>query len=274
MLNPNLPLQAHTSGDWPLGLPPLKWVRPLEGGLICSTQRGQLVSGQAVVVKRCPYPAEVEADGLRALAAAGAPVPAVVGVGDHVLVLEYVEGPPDWPGLGRAVARMHRSTGPRYGWHQDNSGGTTTQHNAWCDDWPTFFVEHRIRAHLRDPRIPPGLRARLERACDGPLPALLPTHPPASLTHGDLWIGNVVKGRWLIDPAVSYADRELDLAFMQMSTTLPPELFDAYFDEWPLDESYEERRRALQLHKLLNNFRHFGFAVVPSIEAVLQGYGW
>jgi hypothetical protein len=42
----------------------------------------------------------VEADGLVALAAAGAPVPAVLGVASQVLVLERVGGPPDWPGLG------------------------------------------------------------------------------------------------------------------------------------------------------------------------------
>jgi hypothetical protein len=41
----------------------------------------------------------VEADGLVALAA-GAPVPAVLGVASQVLVLERVGGPPDWPALG------------------------------------------------------------------------------------------------------------------------------------------------------------------------------
>jgi len=61
----------------------------------------------------------------------------------------------------------------------------------------------------------------------------LPARPAASLTHGDLWLGNVVDGRWLVDPAVSYADRELDLAFMQGSGNLPDELFEAYQQEWP-----------------------------------------
>jgi hypothetical protein len=55
-----------------------------------------------VVVKRCPYPAEVEADGLRALAGTGAPVPAVLGVGDHVLVLERVGCPTVGVTTGRA----------------------------------------------------------------------------------------------------------------------------------------------------------------------------
>ena len=261
--------------DWPLGLAPLTSTRPLKGGFICSTVRGRLADGRKVVVKRCPYPAEVEADGLQALAAAGAPVPAVLGVANHVLVLEQVGGPPDWPALGRAIARMHRTTGNRFGWHRDNFQGMTRQHNAWSDDWPIFYVERRLRVHLADPKVPEPLRRRVERACDGPLPALLRPRPLASLTHGDLWAANVVEGRWLVDPAVSFADRELELAYMQLSNSLPPELFEAYADEWAPDPSYEQRRPALQLHKFLNNVRHFGpERYVPRIESVLDIYGW
>jgi fructosamine-3-kinase len=261
--------------DWPPGLPPLEDGGPLAGGFICRTTLGRLADGRAVVVKRCPYPAEVEADGLTALAAAGAPVPAVLGVGERVLVLERVGGPPDWPGLGRAIAALHRSTGDRFGWHRDNFQGMTVQSNGWSDDWPSFYVERRVRVHLTDPRVPEPLRRRLERACDGALPALLRPRPPASLTHGDLWSANVVEGRWLVDPAVSFADRELELAYMQLSNSLPAELLAAYLEAWPPDPGYERRRPALQLHKFLNNIRHFGpDRYVPRIEAVLDGYGW
>jgi fructosamine-3-kinase len=261
--------------DWPPGLPALVTAAPLPGGLVCAVVGGRLADGRAVVVKRCPYPAAVEADGLAALAAAGAPVPAVLAAHGAVLVLERVGAAvPDWPGLGRAVARLHRRLGPRYGWHRDNSGGRIAQVNGWCDDWPTFFVERRVRVHLADPAVPDRLRRRLERACAGPLPALLPTHPPASLTHGDLWVGNVVDGRWLVDPAVAHTDRELDLAFMDMSDGLPAEFHAAYRAEWPPDPGYPQRRPALQLHKLLVNLRHFGDRYVPRIEAVLDGYGW
>jgi fructosamine-3-kinase len=271
----------HSSGtagegaDWPPGLPPLRSTQPLGGGYICTTTRGRLADGREVVVKRCPYPAEVEADGLAALADAGAPVPAVLGVADHVLVLEHVGGLPDWPALGRAIAALHRRTGSRFGWHRDNFQGMTVQHNAWSDDWPSFYVERRLRVHLADPRVPGPLRRRLERACEGPLPALLRPRPPASLTHGDLWSANVIEGRWLVDPAVSYADRELELAYMHLSNSLPTELLAAYEDAYPLDPGYEQRRPALQLHKFLNNIRHFGpDRYVPRIEAVLDGYGW
>jgi fructosamine-3-kinase len=266
---------AGEGADWPPDLPPLASTHPLGGGYICSTTRGRLADGREVVVKRCPYPAEVEADGLAALADAGAPVPAVLGVAGHVLVLEHVGGPPDWPGLGRAIAGLHRTTGSRFGWHRDNFQGMTVQHNAWSDDWASFYVERRLRVHLADPSVPDPLRRRLERACEGPLPALLRPRPPPSLTHGDLWAANVVEGRWLVDPAVSFADRELELAYMHLSNSLPSELLAAYEDAYPLDPGYEQRRPALQLHKFLNNIRHFGpDRYVPRIQAVLDGYGW
>lgn len=59
------------------------------------------------------------------------------------------------------------------------------------------------------------------------------------------------------------------------SHSLPAELWAAYTEVWPPDPGYERRRPALQLHKFLNNIRHFGpDRYVPRIEAVLDGYGW
>ena len=149
-------------------------------------------------MKQCPYEAAVEVDGLAALATAGVPVPDVLGVAGGTLVLRLVQGPPDWPMLGTAIARMHRHTDRRYGWHRDNRAGRFVQPNSWTEEWPTFFVENRVRPHLADPSVPAAFRLRLERACDGPIRAMLPEDPLASLTHGDLWQG-IVDGRWVID---------------------------------------------------------------------------
>jgi hypothetical protein len=84
------------------------------------------------------------------------------------------------------------------------------------------------------------------------------TDQGAGEIEADLWAANVVEGRWLVDPAVSFVDRELELACMQLSNSLPPELWKAYVEVWPPDSSYEQRRPALQLRKFLNNIRHFG----------------
>ena len=270
-----MPHRYASMPAWPAGLPPLVEEAPLAGGWVADTRRGRLADGRDVVVKRSPYPADAEADGLRALAAAGVPVPEVIGLADCLLVLEYVSGEPDWSGVGRAVARMHRTTGPAFGWSRNNHAGRFVQENGWLDHWGTFYAERRVHAHVRDPSVPEAIRRRLSRACDGPLPELLPATPTPSLTHGDLSAGNVVDGRWLVDPEVSYADRELDLAFMQMTGSLPPEFWAAYEREWPFDAGYELRRPALQLHHLLLQLRHFDPDTYrPRIEAVLDNYGW
>ena len=191
-------------------------------------------------------------------------------------MLEHVAGHPDWPGLGRAIARMHRTTGGAFGWHRDDHAqGRFVQENRPLGHWGRFYAERRVRAHLGDPRVPADLRRRLHRACDGPLPDLLPAAPVPSLTHGDLSGGNVADGRWLVDPEVSFADRELDLAFMQMSRSLPPQFWSAYERELPFEAGHGRRRPALELHHRLLQLRHFDPASFRSgIEAVLDHYGW
>jgi fructosamine-3-kinase len=78
-----------------------------------------------------------------------------------------------------------------------------------------------------------------------------------------------------VDPEVSYADRELDLAYMHASRSLPAEFWRAYEREWPCDTGFDRRRPALRLHHLLLQVRHFGPAKYrTAIEAVLDHYDW
>ena len=242
--------------------------------MVSRTTRALLADGRQAVVKRCPYPVPQEAAALEAMASAGVPVPAVLGVSWDVLVLEFVSGEPDWDGLGRAVAGMHRFTSDRFGWPEPTWVGLFDQPNEWAENWPVFYVQQRVLAHLRETDLPPPLTRRIEAACGGPLQDLLRTDPEPSLTHGDLWAGNTVDGRWLIDPSASFADRELDLATISLCADYPPEFLDAYQDEYPLAPGFAERMLALTIHRQLVNFRHFGPRVLPALEQVLDYYDW
>lgn len=231
--------------------------------------------GLPVVVKEVSYDASLEVDGLRALARAGAPVPRVIEAGPHHLVLERVTGPPGWESLGSGLARVHRATASGFGYPIDNVIGPLPQQNRWDRSWGRFYAMRRVGAHLDDPAVPAGLARRLRAACDGPLPDLLDEHTPVpSLVHGDLWAGNVVGGRWLIDPAVSYSDREVELAFMSLFGGIPEAMWRGYDEAWPLDPGWERRRPALQLHHLLVHVRLFGPGYASDVADRLDRLGW
>lgn len=231
------------------------------------------VGGRPVVIKETDYDANLEADGLRALAAAGAPVPDVVDVGPHRLVVAEVGGPPDWESLGRSLARCHRTTADAYGYRLDNVIGPVVQRNTWTADWPEFYARHRLRPHLET--LPPDLRQRLGAVmADGRLSDLLEHGQRPSLIHGDLWSGNIVAGRWLIDPAVCFGDRELERAFADLFGGIPPSMWAAYEQEWPPDRDWERRRPALQLYHLLVHVRLFGGGYASMVAERLDRLGW
>src|SRR5690606_8062289 len=100
-----------------------------------------------------------------------------------------------------------------------------------------------------------GYREALEHLCSR-LPELLPVKP-ACLTHGDFWMQNILATAdgepALIDPALSYAWAEVDLAHV-WTTAPPPEahgFFDRYAELSGLDDGWRERMPIIQLRQHL-----------------------
>lgn len=191
-------------------------VRRLPGGDLSDCVLIRLADGSAAVAKSGPAPRR-EAAMLAAIAASGAPAPAVLAVDDTVLVLERLPdaGAPAPAELGRAVATLHAAQGERYGWAADYAFGPVTIANGWSDDWPAFWGERRLLCHAG--HVPGTLMRRLEPlAAD--LTNRLPARPRPALLHGDLWSGNVLSdgGRvaGLIDPACYHGHAEVDLAML------------------------------------------------------------
>lgn len=217
---------------------------------------------------------EAEAEGLQAMAGTGTvrvPEPVCYGTagGQTFLVLEYLpmgrERGEAMARFGQALARMHRHTTERFGWHRDNTIGTTPQHNDWSADWLTFWREQRLGFQLRL-AARQGYGGALQRKGESLLAALsevLGDHRPApSLLHGDLWSGNyavTASGEPVIfDPAVYYGDREADLAMTELFGSFGPGFYEAYRREWPLDPGYERRRVVYNLYHVLNHLNLFG----------------
>jgi fructosamine-3-kinase len=215
---------------------------------------------------------EAEADGLAAIArtkAVRVPAPVATGVAGEraFLVLEWLDfdrGGRD-ASLGRALAAMHRHTGPRFGWHRDNTIGTTAQRNEWHADWPAFVRECRLAPQL-DLAARNGHRGALQRdgarllAC---VDALLQGHAPApSLVHGDLWSGNAGRAASgepvVFDPAVYYGDRDADLAMSELFGGFGVDFYAAYDEAWPRAPGYAVRRTLYNVYHVLNHLNLFG----------------
>jgi fructosamine-3-kinase len=76
----------------------------------------------------------------------------------------------------------------------------------------------------------------------------------------------------LIDPAVSYSDREVELAFIELFGGFPPGFLASYAESYPVDDGYDYRRPALQLYPLLVHLNHFGEQYGPAVDDVLDFY--
>lgn len=258
------------------------------GGSINQAARLELEDGRVVFVKSNPdAPPDMfpeEARGLEALGAVdGAPpVPAVLVADDRIIAMEYfAPGPvsPDgWARFGHALATLHRTTAPAHGFDADNYIGSTPQPNPWSDNGVSFFAEHRIGFQVtlaaRRGLLPRRTARTAESLCQR-LGDLIPEQPP-SLSHGDLWSGNVL-GRAdgqvaLVDPAAHFGLREADLAMTRLFGKLPEPFYSAYDDAWPLPSGAAGRVDLYNLYHVLNHLNLFGSGYLGQAEAILHKY--
>ncbi len=217
---------------------------------------------------------EAEAAGLAELAAtATVRVPKPISHGaigqQAYLALEYL--PLDGGGatamelLGRQLALLHARAQPYFGWHRDNTIGSTPQRNGRFESWPEFWRERRLGYQL-DLAASHGHGGNLQRQgerlrerLDGLFAGY---HPVPALLHGDLWRGNVGCARTgepvIFDPAVYYGDREADLAMTELFGGFPAGFYDAYREALPLQAGYPLRRTLYNLYHVLNHLNLFG----------------
>jgi fructosamine-3-kinase len=229
---------------------------------------------------------EAEALGLQQLAATGTlrvPQPICQGIAQDscYLVLEWLDlgGGSSSRELGRQLAQMHQFPGATaFGWTCDNTIGSTPQINTWMRDWAAFFGQQRIGYQFELARRNGGRFANADRLLTS-IPDLLAHHPRPSLVHGDLWSGNAAvttAGEPVIfDPAVYWADREVDLAMTELFGGFGPTFWQGYEEVWPVDPGYAQRRPLYNLYHVLNHFNLFGGSYESQsnrmIEQILRG---
>jgi protein-ribulosamine 3-kinase len=229
---------------------------------------------------------EAEADGLHALAAAHAirvPVPVCSGVegSQAYLAMEYFETGGGNSGVaesfGQQLARLHQQSSEQFGWHRENTIGSTPQPNTPRDDWLEFWREHRLgyQLDLAEQRGGPSSLLRKGEQLMQLMPSLFTDYQPSpSLLHGDLWSGNYAvthEGEPIIfDPAVYFGDREADLAMTELFGGFSQRFYAAYNEAWPLDNGYQVRKTFYNLYHIMNHFNMFGGGYAGQAERMTE----
>lgn len=260
---------------------------PVGGGCINTAYR--LADGRRSFFVKLNEPAledmfAAEAEGLLAIAESASvrvPRPVCWGVGDGsaFLVMERLSlgGSGDAAQFGRDLARMHRTTQDSFGWHRDNTIGSTPQPNQRSGDWVEFWRRQRLGFQL-ELAARQGHGGALQKGGEqlmARLPALFDGYrPEASLLHGDLWSGNYAfteQGEAVIfDPAVYFGDRETDIAMTELFGGFGPGFYDGYNDAWPLDPGYRIRKILYNLYHILNHLNLFGGGYRAQAESMIS----
>lgn len=258
----------------------------LGGGQIAAVWRLTLADSRVLVAKSGRGLA-LEAWMLRYLEAHTAvPVPETWLAEDDLLLMDFIAhdgglDPRAEEQLGDIIAELHGITGWRFGFERDTLIGGLPQPNPPGGDWVGFFRDHRLRAMARSAldagHLPSSLMTRVETLC-GRLERWLGNDASPSLIHGDLWAGNILsqgpRVAGLIDPALYYADPEIELAFMTLFNSVGDRFFRRYDERRKLRPGFfEERRDLYNLYPLLVHVRLFGGAYVAQVDQALARYG-
>lgn len=200
----------------------------------------------------------------------------------HYLILQdwkaQRKAPNFWEDFGRQLANLHRHSAPKFGLDHDNFIATVPQSNRQHQTWSNFYWQERLFPLLRkamDQQLIDQEEAKVFERFDKRLEELFPDSVPA-LVHGDLWNGNYMVApngqAGLIDPAVYYGHREMDLSMTKLFGGFHPTFYNAYAASYPLDPDWEDRTGICQLYPLLVHLLLFGRAYWGSIKAILAPY--
>lgn len=183
-----------------------------------------------------------------------------------------------WENMGMGLAHLHLAHDRHFGLDKDNYIASIPQKNLPTDNWTDFYIENRLEPLLGkayfDRLVPLEFLKKFQEIYPK-LHTLFPKEKP-SLVHGDLWSGNVISTAdgqpCLIDPAVYYGHREMDLAFSRLFGGFDERFYQAYEEILPLEKGFEERMGLYNLYPLLVHLNLFGSAYLPGIERTINKF--
>lgn len=214
-------------------------------------------------------------------------VPKVVNVGEagkdfQYLLLEWMETSTptvvNWENLGKNLAKLHQNTSKQFGWSEDNYIAIVVQPNSLTDSWSEFYAKNRIMPMMKLLQNKQLINSKQIKSAENlckQLNSIFPEERPA-LLHGDFWNGNILankKGEFsVIDPAIYYGHREMDLAIAKLFGGFDDVFFDAYHENNPLAPNFEERLPIAQLFPLLIHAYLFEGYYVKDVQTILKKF--
>jgi fructosamine-3-kinase len=211
------------------------------------------------------------------------PAPKALAYDAGYLLMTWVEGGSGGGADTHAadlLAALHGLSAEAYGFDFDTVIGGLHQPNPWTPRWLDFFAEQRVVEMAKQAydagNLPAELLRRAERLA-GRLGQWLDEPDQPGLIHGDIWGGNVM-GRGgrvtgFIDPALYFADPEVELAFVTLFSTFGDGFFRRYAERRGLTPHFWDVKRDLyNLYPLLVHARLFGGGYVSQAGGILRRF--
>ena len=200
----------------------------------------------------------------------------------QVLLLEWITEDERtqsfWKSFGQQLAALHQQSSGRFGLDEDNYMGSVPQSNRIHLDWISFFTNERLQPMTRrcfDKNLLTKNHLQAFENLQQKLPDIFEKENP-SLLHGDLWSGNFTCNRSgepvLIDPAVYFGHRSVDLAMTTLFGGFRQPFYEAYDYHFPLPKNYEEQWSVCNLYPLLIHLYLFGSSYLSQIERTLKKF--
>lgn len=265
-------------------------IESVSGGDINNAYHVQVQDKQSYFVKHNSYlnggeMLKAEAFGLQYLNTHSTfKIPKVINVcsvdEDHFLILDFIVSGKashhDYFRFGQRLAEMHKASQNKCGFAKDNFIGKLSQKNDWSSNWKDFYINNRLRYQfdlaIKKRIFTSGILKHLE-ILDMHWDIHIPEEP-SSLLHGDLWSGNYLVAEngeiTIIDPAVYYGHREIDVAMTRVFGGFPKDFYTGYQDTFPLENGFEQRQALYQLYPILVHTNIFGGSYADQVIQILE----
>ena len=183
-----------------------------------------------------------------------------------------------WQGLGKKLAQLHQLSNDQFGFEQDNYIGSLKQRNDFKNSWSEFLVEMRLQPMIEMAVNNGDVNYVESKPIEHFYKRLVDIYPDESpaLIHGDLWGGNYLCAEngdpVLIDPAVYYGHREMDIGMMHLFGGFENSIYNSYNEHYALAPNWKDRITINQLYPLLVHVNLFGRSYWSRVSSILEPF--